>query len=455
VWVVGIVVALVAAGCSWGQYGHDASRAGWSPAEKVLTTSNVGQLKPLWRTAPQTAYGTQIAYGNLYAIDLLSTPKRVIVFTADGSSGCTGSPRVCTPQWSAPIATAMTANDALLGAYAVERDRIYVVGYVPAVGGTWRLEAFDAHGEQGCTGTPKTCAPLWRASWGAGSTSGGATLAVANDRVYVSTPGNPSAITVFDANGTQGCSGTAPATCTALFRTVEGSGGVIAVDATHLVASASFGSRVFDPAGVDGCSAGVCNPIRFLDLAFVSLSGGRAYAAGGASELDGTTGCTGSPPLCPSAWLTTRTGTTLDHAMDPVVAAGRSFVAEGLAPDDTTYVEAFDAAGQQGCSGAPRHCAPLAQFDTNQGYPYGVSATGTLLFASSASTPDSPPKVVAWDLAASTGCVGAPSRCVPLWAGLLDPATLAGFPAAPTVVNGLVAVGGDGGGIQVFAIPQP
>jgi hypothetical protein len=187
----------------------------------------------------------------------------------------------------------------------------------------------------------------------------------------------------------------------------------------------------------------------------VSLSGGRAYAVGGASELDGTTGCTGSPPLCPSAWLTTRTGTTLDHAMDPVVAAGRSFVAEGLAPDDTTYVEAFDAAGQQGCSGAPRHCAPLAQFDTNQGYPYGVSATGTLLFASSASTPDSPPKVVAWDLAASTGCVGAPSRCVPLWAGLLDPATLAGFPAAPTVVNGLVAVGGDGGGIQVFAIPQP
>ncbi len=452
-WIVVAIVALVAAGCSWGQYGHDASHAGWSPAEKALTTSNVAQLRPLWRTAPHSAFGSLIAYGNLYSLDLASSPKRVVAYKADGSTGCSGSPRVCSPLWSAPITTSMTAYDALLGAYAVEGDRIYVVGFVPGFGGTWRLEVFDAHGEQGCGGVPKTCAPLWRASWGSGNASGGATLAVANDRVYVNSPSGPNAVTVFDAHGVQGCSGSAPATCSARFRTAEPSGNVIAVDATHLVASSAVGNRVFDATGVNGCSSGVCSTLRVLTgLGFASLSGAQAYGAGGSGELDGTPACTGPPIDCPPAWSTTRAG-TLDHAMDPVVAAGRLFVAEGFAADNKAYVEAFDAAGQQGCAGAPKQCAALAQFDTNEGYPYGVSATATLLFASSAATQASSAKVLAWDLSADAGCSGAPKRCMPLWSATLD-TSFVGFPAAPTVVNGLVAVGGDGGGVQVFAIPQ-
>ncbi len=273
--------------------------------------------------------------------------------------------------------------------------------------------------------------------------------------MYVSTPSTPNAVTTFDANGVHGCTTGATKTCTSLFHTTEPSGGgTFAVDATHIVVTAAGGLKVYDATGTSGCTAGACNPVRtFTDLSFPSLAGNVAYATFGAADLTSTTGCAGVPPSCTIAW---KTALSLPSAaVSPAVAAGRLFVGES--PDSATgtaYVESFDAAGQQGCAGSPKVCSPLVQFDTNGGATQGVSVTGTLLFASTASTPQSPAKVAAWDLAANVGCVGAPLRCVPLWTGLID-TSLVGFPVAPSVVNGVVAVSGNSGGIQTWVIPQP
>lgn len=43
--VVAVIVGLVTAGCSWGQVGGDASRAGYVPLETGITVANVSQLQ--------------------------------------------------------------------------------------------------------------------------------------------------------------------------------------------------------------------------------------------------------------------------------------------------------------------------------------------------------------------------------------------------------------------------
>jgi hypothetical protein len=177
------------------------------------------------------------------------------------------------------------------------------------------------------------------------------------------------------------------------------------------------------------------------------------YSGGAGTDLDSSAGCTGAPPSCSFNWTATYSEGV--PFISPAVAAGRVLVGESpTTTTGTAYVEAFDAAGQQGCSGNPKVCTPLVQYDTHGGATRGVSATGTLLFASTGSTPQSPPKVAAWDLAANAGCVGAPLRCVVLWAGLID-TSVVGSATAPSVVNGIVAVSGNSGGIQTWAIPQP
>ena len=99
----------------------------------------------------------------------------VAAFDAAGASGCQGTPTICVPMWTTTGLPVSSGND---GSPAVADGVLYI-----ANGAT--LDAFAAAGSTGCSGTPKVCAPLWSGTM-SGNETNTAAPAVANGIVYVS-----------------------------------------------------------------------------------------------------------------------------------------------------------------------------------------------------------------------------------------------------------------------------
>jgi hypothetical protein len=261
----------------------------------------------------------------------------------------------------------------------------------------------------------------------------------------VSPTKGPDAVTVFDAAGVSGCTTGSSITCSPLFATTDQSGGSIAVSGGRLFDTENFGTQVFDATGVTGCTNKICSRLSVLDMAFPSISGTTAYSTGGAFDLTSTTDCSRG---CEPTWF--YRGAVTPLALAPAVAAGRVFVADSVNATPLG-VDAFDASGQS-CSGSPRTCAPLARLLT-VGEPEGVAATASLVFVSTANTFNGGAAAIsAFDLAGAASCSGTPKTCQPLRSITLPVSV--GFPGRPSVANGLVAVSGDAGGINVFALPK-
>ena len=132
-------------------------------------------------------------------------------------------------------------------------------------------------------------------------------------------------ISAFDSKGVQGCSGS-PKVCQPLWTTPTGTG-FQAVDDTHL-----FGRNIDD---------------GLVD----------AFA------LDGT-GCSGSPRVCQPQWSNAPGVSGSAGAYVSSVAGGLLYTSSDICDDAscttrTWYVDAHDAAGSVGCSGAPKVCHSL------------------------------------------------------------------------------------------------
>ncbi len=120
---------------------------------------------PSWRSAVSTrATAPAAASGIVYS----ATPTGVQAFDATGHTGCAGTPKICSPLFTA---TGVTA-----GTPAVANGVLYVSEFAGS------LKAFDATGTVNCSGTPKTCQPVWDP--GVRPTS---PPVVANGTVYVRT----------------------------------------------------------------------------------------------------------------------------------------------------------------------------------------------------------------------------------------------------------------------------
>src|SRR2546429_693422 len=90
--------------------------------------------------------------------------------------------------------------------------RVVANGVVYINSGDGSLYAFSASGTTNCSGAPKVCEPLWTGNGGGGGTL--KSVAVANGVVYTGDArGNLSA---FSASGTTNCSGT-PKTCSPMW----------------------------------------------------------------------------------------------------------------------------------------------------------------------------------------------------------------------------------------------
>ncbi len=260
-----VVASLLLGGCQWSMYGFGSGRTGSNPFESTIGVGNVGQLQLRW-TAPVTSpvsivedNGFVVANNLVYASVGPNVRRSAVdVFDAVGVTGCAGTPKVCTPVWSAAVPTSNGASSPV------------VVGgrlYVSSLDTTY---AFDAAGTTGCGGSPKVCQPLWSAP---GVSSH---IVVDRGKVFVFDPQGPGVVG-YDAAGSAGCGGS-PTVCAPVWRgTVPDCETTLGCYPTGAMMAAN--GRLYEQLRIDGDEADFVPGQAWFDEA-------------------GTVGCSGSPPNC-------------------------------------------------------------------------------------------------------------------------------------------------------------
>jgi outer membrane protein assembly factor BamB len=260
-------------------------------------------------------------------------------------TNCSGTPKTCAPLWTAPTGLNNGSSPTVAN------------GVVYRGSGDGTLRAFDAAGTTNCSGTPRTCAPLWTAPTGG---AGLASPAVANGVVYVQS-GNygftSGSLFAFSAAGTTNCSG-APKTCTPLWTALTGGTTESLAVANGNVYVSSRGTLLaFDAAGMTNCSGAPknCAPlwtwtVSGTFLTAPAVANGVIYVGSAGDAKLYAFRAAGGAPLWTASTLTS-------PRSSPAVANGVVYVGSG------SYLEgklrAFDAAGTRNCSGTPKTCAPL------------------------------------------------------------------------------------------------
>ena len=176
-----------------------------------------GSCSPLWAATPSSGSGIASAPAVVDGVVYVDVNTRLYAYNAAGTSAhCGGSPRTCTPLWSA----SSPGGAGVVASPAVANGVVYfgaTSGYLSAVSAStgaslWQstfsggdfdhylsspavangvvyvaddaghLHAYDADGATGCSGSPKVCAPVWTFTTGAAIED---SPAVANGVVYV------------------------------------------------------------------------------------------------------------------------------------------------------------------------------------------------------------------------------------------------------------------------------
>jgi hypothetical protein len=119
-------------------------------------------------------------------------------FDAAGVTNCSGTPKTCLPLWYTPGLNAEFNGAAV--AHGVVYGS-YFGGY---------LYTFDAAGNSGCSGIPKGCTPLWSARLNFPAAS---SVSIAGDVAYVT---GQNTLYAFDAAGARKCFGS-PKICSPLW----------------------------------------------------------------------------------------------------------------------------------------------------------------------------------------------------------------------------------------------
>lgn len=179
------------------------------------------QCQPLWvaptgdivRSSPSVA-GGRVFVG--------SEDSKAYAFDAAGQAGCSGSPKTCAPLWTATLPAGTDSSP------AVSKGVVYIASNANS-STAGRLNAFDAAGATNCSGSPRTCQPLWTSN--TVSFFGQTPISVVNGVVYVVLAVGifqfVGDIFAFDAKApsTQ-CSGT-PKMCTPIWSAEPSDSGVL------------------------------------------------------------------------------------------------------------------------------------------------------------------------------------------------------------------------------------
>ena len=129
--------------------------------DAAATTGCAGSPKvcaPLWTGATGgAAFSSPAVAGGVVYVG--SFDKRLYAFDAGGVTGCSGAPKSCVPLW-----TSEALSDLVISSPAAVGGLVFLG---EGAGGRGVL-AFDAAGTTGCSGTPKVCAPVWAGAMPAG-----------------------------------------------------------------------------------------------------------------------------------------------------------------------------------------------------------------------------------------------------------------------------------------------
>jgi outer membrane protein assembly factor BamB len=429
-----VVGALLLSSCDWPQFRGGPEHTGYASTETKIGVGNVGTLVEKWsattggtvHSSPAVVNG--VVYvgsedGKLYAFDATggalqwtattggpvdSSPAVVngvvyvgsgdgnlYAFDAAGSAGCSGTPKTCSPLWTAPTGSPVFSSP------AVANEVVYVASGYPLTDAVWsppaaKLYAFDATGAR-CSGTPKTCAPLWTGT-PTGTFGTGSSPAASNGVVYVGSVSYGivpiSFLNAFDAT-----------TGAPLWTTPAGTVGL--VDNSPAVANGT----VYFPASPQ------------LGNSLPTLAGYNAA---------GTTGCSGTAKTCSPVWTSAALGDgSIWWNSSPAVANGDVYV--GGKPDCNGY----------GCDTGIDH--NLYVFDATTGARLWAAPTGAQVLSSPAVSNgvvyvgSGDNKLYAFDAAKGTQ----------LWT-----ATTGGsVDSSPAVANGMVYVGSSDGKLHAYGLP--
>jgi outer membrane protein assembly factor BamB len=456
-----IVLAVVLAGCDWPMFRSGPERTGFTPDLSISKDAVASGLTLDWASLGGAGLSSPaVAAGKVYVVGQFGSAALTMqVFDAAGNTGCTGTPKRCSPLW-----TSASLGDAASQPVSTPA----VVDGVVYVGGTDHvLYAFDAAGTTNCSGVPKTCSPLWTST----PTSTGVGLSspvVARGVVYLGSDGssaNPATLYAFDAAGATKCSGV-PKTCAPLWSAALGSGArsspailgsVLYIGFDNPSGSIFGGLAAFDANGVTNCSGvpKTCvplwtGPMPFAVFSTPAVAHGVVYVANNGLALrptslyafdaaGGTAHCSGTGPTKTCAPLWTAPLPT-DVNSSPAVAAGTVWIGGG-----NGRLYAFDAGGNTNCSGSPKTCTPLRIAVPTTAGSIGFSsptiASGVIYVGmqndsfegSLAGT-----GLYAYDETGNTNCSGSPKTCSPLWTVPNQQVF-----SSPVVANGHVFVNGD------------
>ena len=281
-------------------------------------------------------------------------PHKLYAFDAAGATNCSGSPRVCAPLWTAATGGDVPSSPTVSGG----------VVYIASDDG--KLYTFDAAGSTNCSGSPKTCAPLWTASIFGNQNF--TSPAVAGGVVYVTTANvyvtgeETSDLFAFDAAGATNCSGS-PKTCAPLWSAHLAENFSVSSPAVAggVVYVADGDNRLHDFDATDGTELWLAPLGTTMGAPFIASSpavaNGVIYVGSKDSKLyafdaSGTTNCSGTPKTCLPLW-TGATGARI--VSSPAVVNGVVYIGSF---DHKLY--AFDAAGAApNCSASGTVCSPL------------------------------------------------------------------------------------------------
>jgi outer membrane protein assembly factor BamB len=380
-----LTIVVVLAGCAWARPRFDAAKTGRNPLEVSISRDNVSALRESFRVSAPTSIA--VAPDVVVARNhLYVSGGPSAVFDAFGVEGCSGSPRTCAPQWTVD------------GSY-----------FPDVVGSTLyhATTAFDADGVEGCGGTPKVCRPLWFGGRD-GSPTG---------------PVDPATLQFgFAGFGGHGWEDT-------WLR-----GYPLHPELDDCVPSPSAGAPECpeawarylggSPNGSTSALPAVADGRVFTAYTSVVTDHGTLYA------LDGRD-ATG--PTLWSALLPGENGPDLAVAEGVVVATVHIGLDRQLA--------AYDAAGVTNCSGAPKVCTPLWVSDiwTGGGDEAAPAIADGIVYRAVGS------QLRAYDLHGQQNCSGTPVVCQRLWV-----ASVGNGITAPAVANGLVYVGSADGHVEAF-----
>ena len=169
--VIAVPLVLVLAGCSdWTQFRGGPEHTGFNTQASGINSSIVQSL--VLRGA-STVVGAPTSAGAIPSSPAVSdnrvyvttrgaslaspaVPGTLSVYSADGTSNCSGHPMACTPLWTASPGGALAPSPAVGVIPGTRQSVVYVTN------SNGQVFAYDAAGRRSCSSTPVVCTPLWK-----------------------------------------------------------------------------------------------------------------------------------------------------------------------------------------------------------------------------------------------------------------------------------------------------